>query len=165
MSNQAPKGFFSGANNIDPSSSLPFFPPNFSGRVRINRCKGIMPLKGGQAFIAEVTVLTSNLPETVFVGAKHSWYQSIGGKFVDTAYASCVAFLYAALGLVPGRDQAAINDIRPQQDMHLNNIVADNNPLEGCEVILQTSSKAKKNGEPFTLHVWSAVPAASSAAA
>lgn len=158
--NTAPAGFFSPQiNGMDASSKLPFFPAGYIGTVRIAACKGITKRDGGRAFIAELEIVTSNLPETVRVGGKYSWYQDL--KEPGTAYPACIAFLYAALGLDPQRDKAKIDaEVKPRQDAWLNAAVSDKNPLAGAPLVLQTSIKPKKNGDPFTLHNFSPAPKA-----
>ncbi len=158
--------FFSGTNGIDPSSKLPWFPPNFTGRVRVDACKGIVTRDHERAFIAEVTVLSSNLsdlapsdPSYVAVGSRRTWYQGL--KETGTSYPACIGFLYAMLGLSTQRDQAKIDaDIKPNQDKWLNSIISDSNPMQGAEVNLQTSTILTKAKTPFTLHNWTPVVAA-----
>lgn len=150
--NTAPAGFFSPkANEMDASSKLPFFPSGFIGDVKVAVCKGITKRDGGErAFIAELEVLTSNLP-AVQVGAKHSWYQGL--REPDTAYKACIGFLYACLGLDQTRDKAKIGaEIKPYQDKFLNDAVSDANPLGGRKLRLQTSTIKTKKNTDFTIH-------------
>jgi hypothetical protein len=152
----APAGFFDpSVNNQDASSKLPFFPPNFIGDVRVAACKGITARNGDRAFIAELEIVTSNMPETVRIGGKHSWYQSL--KETGTAYPACIAFLYAALGLDQTRDAVKIKtEVKPRQDAYLNQAVSERNILAGSLLRLQTSNivtKAKK--QDFTIHNFS----------
>jgi hypothetical protein len=157
--------FFTNTDGMDSSNKLPWFPSNFNGRVRIDMCKGIASERSGRAFIVETTVLTSNLselapsdPSYVALGSRRSWYQGL--KETGTSYPACIGFLYAALGLAPQRDQAKIDkDIKPNQDKWLNSIISDQNPLNGAEVMLQTTTIKTKAGDPFTLHNWSPVDA------
>jgi hypothetical protein len=154
--------FFSGTNNLDPSSKLPFFPVDFNGLLRIDKCKGIEPRDGGKAFIVEFTVFESNLPE-VSVGSRRSWYQKIPVKDVETAHGACIAFLYAALGLDSTKDKEKIEaDIKPKQDEWLNKLVNEDpkkgpvNIAAGEFVRLQTfNKKKKKDGSDFTVHTFS----------
>jgi hypothetical protein len=158
MSQSAPAGFFSGTNGLDPSSKLPYFPANFSGEVQLDACKGITSRSGDRAFIAEVTVLTSNLaalaPEDesyVAVGSRRSWYQSM--KETGTGYPACIGFLYAAMGLDKNKDRAKIEaEVKPHQDRMLNAAVSDKNPLAGARMHLDTSGITTKKGSLFTLH-------------
>ncbi len=146
---------------MDSSNKLPWFPANFNGRVRVDVCKGISSERSGRAFIVETTVLTSNLselapsdPSYVAVGSRRSWYQGL--KETGTSYPACVGFLYAALGVSPQRDQAKIEtEIKPNQDKWLNSIIDPKNPLNGAEVLLQTTTITTKKGDAFTLHNWS----------
>jgi hypothetical protein len=166
----APAGFFSpDVNTMDGTSKYPFFPAGFIGRVKVSACKGITRRNGERAFIAELDVLSSNLPN-VQVGGRYSWFQSL--KEPGTAYPACIAFLYACLGLDSGRDKAKIEiEIKPRQDAYLNAAVNENpalyggktNVLAGAEIMLQTSSKKTKNNTDFTLHAFSAAPAAKAA--
>lgn len=144
--------FFNGANNVDPSSKLPFFPTDFIGRVKVDSCKGITQRDGTRAFIAEMTVLSSNLPN-VYVNGRYSWFQSL--KEPGTAYPACIGFLYACLGLDPARDKAKIEQVKPKQDDYLNQAVSDKNILGGAEINLQTSTKMTKAKKEFTLHAFS----------
>jgi hypothetical protein len=180
--NTQPTGFFNESiNNMDASSKLPFFPKDFIGRLRVDVCKGITTRKGERAYIVEFTVLTSNL-DTVYVGGRYSWYQSL--KEQDTAYPSCVAFLYACLGLDPARDRTKIDkEVKPKQNVWLDQSVNDDatkGPVQilvGSEIMLQTAIKkvkeakmmtleeAEKLGKVFTLHSFSPAPAATDTAA
>jgi hypothetical protein len=156
MSNTAPAGFFSpDVNNQDASSKLPYFPPNFIGVVKVAACKGITTREGQRAFIAELEVVTSNLPETVRVGGKYSWFQSL--KEPGTAYPACISFLYACLGLDTTRDAVKIREsVKPQQDKYLNTAVSEKNILGGAMVNLQTSNIQKKRSPgDFTVHNFS----------
>ena len=164
MSTTAPAGFFTpDANNFDASNKLPFFPKDFIGTVKVHLCKGITVRNGGhRAFVAELEVCSSNLPETVRVGARYSWFQSL--KEPGTAYPACIGFLHACLGLDPVRDKEKIVAIKPQQDTYLNMAVNDDitkyggkiNILGGQYVNLQTSNKKLKDKvTDFTLHTWS----------
>jgi hypothetical protein len=148
--------FFSNADNLDPSNKLPFMPPKFRGRVRVDVCKGVTKRNGDKMFLCEFTVLSTNLPETVSVGGRHSWSQNM--KEVETATRACISFLYAALGLDPSRDKARIDsEVKPKQNMLLNNAASDANPLAGAEVDLQTDEITTKANKPFTVHTFSAV--------
>lgn len=154
--NTTPAGFFgSDVNNQDASSKLPFFPPDFIGDVKVAACKGITTREGQRAFIAELEIITTNLPETVRVGGKYSWYQSL--KEPGTAYPACIAFLYAALGLDTTRDADKIKlTVKPKQDQYLNQAVGDTNILRGAMLRLQTSEiETKKTKQKFTLHNFS----------
>ena len=145
-----PPAFFHGADNRDASSKLPFFPANFIGRLRIDACKGVTKRDGTKMFVAEFTVLTTNMPDKVYVGGRYSWCQSM--KEPDTALGACIAFLYAALGLDPNRDRAKIeSDIKPRQNDWLNRAASDQNILKDGEVNLQTAYKITKKGAGKTL--------------
>jgi hypothetical protein len=170
MTTQAPAGFFSGSNGLNPSSRYPWLPMNFSGRVRILACKGITKRGTSEkAFIAEFEILTSNLAHLppddksyVAVGSRRSWYQ--GMKEPLTAYPSVISFLYACLKVMQGRDQVEIDtNIKPVQDKWLNRAVSDENPLADAEVMVQTANKQTRAGKAFTLHAWSVVPAVATA--
>ncbi len=173
MSATAPAGFFTPqANGMDASNKLPFFPKDFIGTVRVARCKGITVRDGGhRAFIAELEVVTSNMPETVRVGGRYSWFQSL--KEVGTAYPACIGFLHACLGLDAVRDKAKIDALKAQQDTYLNMAVNEDitqyggkiNILGGQLVNLQTANKKLKDKvTDFTLHTWSPYVAPAAAA-
>jgi hypothetical protein len=151
---------------MDASSKLPWFPANFSGRLRVDCCKGINTRAGIRAYIVEFTVLTSNLaslpptdPACVPVGSRRSWFQSL--KEPGTAFPSCIAFLYAALGVTQANDQVKIDaEIKPHQTKWLQDSMSEDNVLAGAEVLLQTSNKKLKDKvTDFTLHTWSPAPA------
>jgi hypothetical protein len=151
--------FFSNADNLDPNNKLPFFPPKFRGRARIDVCKGITKRNGDKMFIVEFTIMTSNNPELVSIGGRHSWCQNM--KETETATRACLGFLYAALGLDASRDAAKIaREIKPQQTALLNNAASDANPLAGEEVELQTDEITTKSGTPFTVHTFAPKSAA-----
>ena len=169
MTTQAPQGFFSGSNGLDASNRVAGLEPGFTGDVRVELCRGIHPRKGGQAFIVEFTVLTSNQP-SVPVGVRRSWYNNINPAYLSTCMGPMVAFLYACLGLVPGRDQAVIDrDIKPNQDAWLNQSISSDQPLSGRIVHLETGSKPMKEDKTklYTTYNFSAIvtslPAAPSA--
>ncbi len=152
----APVNYFSGSNGMDASAKLPFFPAGFLGRVAVDQTKGITQRDGSRAFIAELTVLESNMADRVFVGGRYSWFQSL--KEPGTAYPACISFLYAALGLDAAKHKAAIDSqIKPNQDAWLNSC-SNANPLKGAEIRLQTTNKKTKAGGDFTLHAFSPTP-------
>lgn len=174
--NTAPAGFFGvDVNAMDASNKLPFFPKDFIGTVRVVACKGITVRAGHRAFIAELEVITTNLPETVRLGGKYSWFQSL--KEPGTAYPACLGFLYACLGKDQVRDKVEIDTkIKPQQDKYLNMAVNENpalfngkcNILAGAVVNLQTNNKKMKDKiTDFTVHNFSpcAVPTSTTSTA
>jgi len=150
--------FFQGANNIDPSSKLPFFPAGFNGEVQVDECKAFATRAGKRAFIVEFTVLSSNLTgeadvtKRVGLGARHSWYQGLDEP--GTAFPACVAFLHAAMGLDASRDASKIAEIKPHLEKYLNTAVSDARPLKGAKMRLQTAVKKTKKGADFTLHTF-----------
>ena len=158
--NNVPQGFFSpDINNYEGTSKLPFFPAGFVGDVRVCACRGITPRPPKpRAFIAELEVVTSNIPDVVRVGGKYSWYQGLGEP--ATAYRSCIAFVYACLGLDSTRDKARIEkDVKPQQDRILNAFI-ETNAAAGTLIRLQTSHKLTKEKKlDFTVHTFSPAPA------
>lgn len=158
--------FSAAANTMDGTSKLPFFPAGFVGDVRVVACKGIITRKKDPAFIVELEVLSSNLAGVVHVGGRYSWFQSL--KEEGTAYPSCIAFLYACLGLDPQRDKTKIDtEVKSKQDKWLNSAVNENpalgptNVLAGATLRLQTANKKLKDGvSDFTLHNFMALPVA-----
>jgi hypothetical protein len=173
----APVGFFSGTNNLDASSKLPNFPAGFTGVVKVDLCKGITSRVGKRAFIAEVTVLESNLTDSadkrVSVGSRYSWYQDLSEP--GTSYPSCIGFLYACLGISKAANPDEVAKVLPKQDEYLNKAVDEKTNLLGGSIIgLQTSliltkqGKAKAaldpkftpiKGDVFTLHTFTPGPA------
>jgi hypothetical protein len=151
--------FFSGANGLEPTRRLPFFPKEFFGDLQIDSCKGEETRKG-PAFIVEFTVLSSNLPE-VALGTGRCWYQKTGpGKEMqETGFRACVGFLLAAYGKDQTRDAAEIKaNFAPQQDRLLNAVISEAQPLRGARVHLQTTEKGLKDGKGvFTVHTFSPV--------
>ena len=145
-------GFFSGTNGLDATNKYPFFPSGFIGDLQVDATKGIVRRNGEKAFLVEFTVISSNLPE-VYVGGKYTWFQSL--KEPGTSWPSCIAFLYACLGLDSNRDKAEIDaKVKPHQDHYLNTACAQN-ALAGAKVRLQTAVKKTKAGGDFTLHTFS----------
>ena len=98
--NTTPTGFFAGTDNLDASSKLPYLPPTFSGICRVDLCKGISVRKGGRAFIAELTVLTSNLDH---LDPSDSKYVAIG------------SLLRVALGVAYAKYQVGKRPVFPKQ--------------------------------------------------
>lgn len=165
---QAPMGdFFHGTDNMDPSSRYPWLPANFQGRVRIELTKGIQTQSKGPAYIAEMTIVSSNRPD-IIVGGRYSWYQKVTPGQESTAFKSVIAFMLASLGLDGGRHRAFIDArIKPGQNALLNMTAKDGNTvLVGKEVLVQTSAKPLKGQErllpeqqkTYTLHSWSPTP-------
>jgi hypothetical protein len=173
MTTSAPEGFFApDVNTHDASNKLPFFPRDFIGVVKVVACKGITVREGRyRAFIAELEIETSNMPESVRVGGKYSFFQSL--KEPGTAYPAIISFLYAALGLDSIRDKAKIDaTVKPRQDQYLNMAINDNpalfggkvNILAGARLNLQTANKiTKKTKTDFTIHSFSPIYVAPSA--
>lgn len=152
-----PVNFFTGSNGMDASSTLPYFPAGFVGRIRVDATKGITTRKGKRAFLGEFTVLTSNLPEQVFVGGRYSWFQDLTEP--GTAYPACIGFLYAALGLEPTKHKAYIDtEVKPKQDQWLNSCANTPSFIAGAEINLQTANKKTKANTDFTLHAFAPTP-------
>lgn len=166
--NTAPASFFSGSNGLDASNKLPYFPDKFSGNLKVLACKGINPQKGGQAYIVEFEILSSNT-ENVPVGGRYSWYQGVGSdpRKRTTQLQGIIGFLHACLKLTPGKDQAQIEALKPQHDAWLNESVGAAQPLANAIVRLDTMSKELKDlkGQFFTLHNFSVVAAPAAVAA
>lgn len=178
--NTEPQAFFTDrANQLDASNKLPFFPADFVGRVRVDLCKLITTGKGVRAFIAEVTVLTSNRPD-VYVGGRYSWFQkNLDGQYADTAYQSIIGLIHACFGLDQARDKAKIDgSMKMNNAAYMNAAINDKpetvfvlqlrqpdgtykpvkktgpemvNILGGSEVLLQTGEKKMKEGKHLSI--------------
>lgn len=139
-----------------------FMPGNY--RVKIKAVKWVDGQVGKQYTVVETEVLESNNPE-ITVGTERSWVVSMGNVMT---LINLKAFLAAASGVDPEASDAAAQIETFWQERHPDGVHADiaqimeeyvvkHNVLENLEMLLECVTVKKKDGEPFTKHVWSSV--------
>jgi hypothetical protein len=157
-------GMFAGVANAKMSEAQP---PLTDGkfRVKFQRCIAKKLFKGGNAFIAEFTIVQSSDLVKHPVGALRGWVQKM--EPAEIALGSLKAFGSAVLGVDP-RDNAKVEaEIVPILEKSLDAAVSPTeNAFGGLEVdvqvdTIQTKPTAKDpQGHPFTKHAWIPIPAA-----
>src|SRR5262245_57784972 len=101
---------FEGMRDVKVGGGGSYLPANFKGVVRVKRCFMNQGFQNDLAFIAELEVVTSNLP-TIEVGATRSWYQGHWNdrKLRETALGATKEFVAAVCGIDP-RDEKAMKE-------------------------------------------------------
>lgn len=134
--------------------------------LQIDKCLIKDTRKSGIGFIVEATVTKTSDEKNHPVGSKCTWFQGMRDK--DVAFGSLKLFLYAALGLVYGRDKEKIAEkVDPNIESILykacekSDLVPEGeNALKGTKVAVRTyMKKTVAKGLDFTNHEWSPIAA------
>jgi hypothetical protein len=130
--------------------------PNFSGKVKVVRTLAKLTRAQGMAFIVELEVLESNLPDEHPVGSKVTWFQKLIDK--DIAFPAIAAWAAACAGY----ELHQKDDIKEKLMPHLQDIMTeatdnpDNNAFVNSKLHLETTPvKTKKDNRDFTRYDFS----------
>ena len=135
-----------------------YFPANFKGTVKIKKLFIKHTLEKGDAFIAELEVVTTNMPEALPVGTQRSWYQSLTKKTVAFgAIKEFMAYVHKYDLTNETRKEAFKRELEPNMEGYLTSAVDEaRNPYAGQLVGLETFIKqTKEKKSDFTVHRWS----------
>ncbi len=131
------------------------FEPNFVGDLKVVRCFEKKPRKGGSAFIAELQVIATNLPDIHPIGSKPSWYQQLGGVYPDLFLTAVKEMVAATMGVNPRDPGAIATTIDPIIEETMDLVVGPDNALEGRRVHLETSTYQNLQKQDRTGMRWS----------
>lgn len=138
-----------------------YMEPNFVGVVEIQKTIAKETLKNGMAFIVEMLVVETNMPDKHPKDQRVTWYQSLKDKTV--AFPAIAAWSAACLGFMPGRDKEAIKtDVQPLLPAAMKEATdnPDNNPFIGVRLKLKTWQKKTLKGGDFTVYDFEPLAAA-----
>lgn len=128
-----------------------YLPPKFLGKVRVESVQEYKTRTKGDAFIAELEVVESNLPE-VAVGGVYSWFQ----KMNESAPREIKNFLAACKGFDPYAPGAADAFSRAFPKKELAELyaaaVGEGNALGDTVLSVETYGKKTKAKTDFTVH-------------
>lgn len=150
-------GLFAGIEKAQISQRGKYLPANFVGTLAIKRVLHRDTMKGGQAFIVEFEVVSSNI-DTTPVGGDVSWYQALDKLGADSAIK---LFAAACAGYHRSQAQEIETEVAPGLDEMLTDCCKspDDNALSGVTVDVKTWMKKTQKGLDFTQHDWSPVKA------
>ncbi len=131
-----------------------YLPPgNFV--VQISKCKMIKTMEGADAFIAEFSVIESDV-EKMKVGEQPSYYVGFG-KFPTLSLGNIVDFMRAGLASLAeahGEEHPPISEIEVNEDV-AEAITGTENILAGTYLAVYAFNKKTKDGGDFTRMKWS----------
>ncbi len=126
---------------------------NFIGEVEIKKTLAKETLKNGMAFIVEMVVLETNMPDKHPKGQKVTWYQGLKDKTV--AFPAIAAWAAACLGFHPNSDKSKIKDeVQPLLPAAMKEATdsPEDNPFIGVRLKLSTFMRKTKKGLDFTVY-------------
>lgn len=126
--------------------------PGFVGIVEVVRTIAKDTLKSGKAFIVEMRVLETNLPEHP-VGSKVTWYQGMNNKL--TAFPAIKIWAAACVGYEAYQKADIEREVSPviRELMKISTDNPDKNDFVGTKLILRTTqTKTKEKGLDFTVY-------------
>jgi len=158
-------GLFDGIGNAEIFERGRFFPPGFSGGLRVKKTLAKQTRKSGLAFIVELEVIRVDQPgaedhelSPVRVGEKRTWFQKMSDQ--DVAFPSIKAWAAAMAGYSPSDKDAIDEEVSP----HLSELLdaATGNPTDNDfidqDVDLVTLPHTTQKGHDFTIHNWEPSP-------
>lgn len=122
----------------------------FQGVVEMVRTIGKSTRKSGLAFIVEMKVISSNLPQHP-VGQKVTWYQGLRDQ--DVAFPAIAKWAGACAGFDPNSDKDKIKaEVQPDLKRMLGQAThsPDDNDFIGIKCFLSTSSRTSGKGVVIT---------------
>lgn len=125
---------------------------NFIGIVEMKKTLAKETLKNGMAFIVEMEVIKTNMPDKHPEGQKVTWYQGLKDKTV--AFPSIAAWAAACLGINPKGDKAKLKEVQPllPEAMKEATDSPEDNPFIGVQLKLSTFMVKTKKGGDFTVY-------------
>lgn len=124
--------------------------PGFRGEVEIKRTLAKNTRQTGLAFICEMQVLKTNMPDQHPVGQKVTWFVKLANK--DTAFPNIAAWAAACAGYEPHDRDAVKNNVMPvlKDLMEYATDNPDENDFVGQKVKLETVATLTKDKRDFT---------------
>lgn len=144
---------FANLANATISESGSYLPPNFRGKLRIDKCQIVHPRQGPPAFVVDFTILESNLPD-VKVNETRNWYQ----KHNDSFDSAVLEFMAGVIGYNmndPAAKAKMETELKPRAPEYAEAAVGPAQILKGREVRVETRLKDTRGGGDFTRHTWS----------
>ncbi len=150
---------FDGIDEADIFEKGQYLPAGGKFRLKVHKMLVKKTRKSGPGFIAEFTVVESSLPE-VTVGGKRTWFQKLNDK--EVAYPAIMEFMGAVLQYDPN-NKAEWQEFKGKLKPIINEAAnyegsAEEHPLHGSLVDVETHTKTTQNDKEFTVHTWSIVP-------
>lgn len=148
-------GLWSGIKDADTFERGKYMQPGFHGLVRVRRTMAKETRKSGVAFIVELEVITTNMPDKHPEGSKGTWFQKMTDKAV--AFPAIKAFASACAG-IPVHDKETI---KREIDPHLEAIMdaatenEEDNDFIGVTLILDTEQIKTQKNQDFTRYDFS----------
>jgi hypothetical protein len=128
-----------------------FMAGNFAGVVEIKKTLAKATRGAGIAFIVEMEIISTNLPEEHPIGSKATWFQKMQDK--DVAFSSILAWAAACVGYDPQRQKAQIEaELAPELKETMKHATdnPDSNDFIGIQLVLETVKVKTKKGTDFT---------------
>ncbi len=130
-----------------------YMEPNFIGVVEIKKTLAKETLKNGMAFIVEMVVLKTNMPDKHPENQRVTWYQGLKDKTV--AFPAIAAWAAACLGFDPKGDKSKIKEeVQPLLPAAMKEATdnPEDNPFIGVKLELSTFLVKTKKGGDFTVY-------------
>jgi len=131
-----------------------FVKANFAGVAKIKKTLTKSTRSVGLAFIVEMEVLETNMPDHHPVGQKVTWFQKLTDK--DIAFPAVAEWAAAVAGLDPTDKQAVTREVMPVLKDMMEHATANptDNDFINQKVGLETVLVMTKNNREFTRHTW-----------
>lgn len=125
---------------------------NFIGVVEIKKTIAKETLKSGTAFIVEMEVIKTNMPDKHPVGQKVTWFQGLKDKTV--AFPAIAQWAAACLGFQPNDKEKVKTEVQPLLPSAMKEATdsPDDNPFIGVQLKLSTFTRKTKKGVDFTVY-------------
>jgi hypothetical protein len=132
-----------------------YFTDGFNGLVEVRRTLAKATRASGLAFIVEMVVVETNLPEKHPVGWTGSWFQKMTDK--DVAFSAILAWAAAMCGFSVTQRQEIDQQLKPHLQEIMTNATnnPETNPFVGKRVRLECTQKKTKNDRDFTRYDFS----------
>jgi len=143
---------FSGLSQAKISESGVYLPPNGRFKVKILKCQLIHPRDGSAAFVVDLEVLESSIPD-IKVGETRNWYQKNNDSFLGAV----LEFMAAAFGFNandPAHKAAIETQLKPQAEQYAEATVGPAQMLAGKILRVETQKRDTRSGGDFTKHIW-----------
>lgn len=146
---------FDGIENAEVFETGNYFPPDGKFKCSLIRILVKKTQRSGPAFIAELKIEESNLEE-VKSGTTRTFYQGLSDT--NVAYPTILGFMSALLG-VDSKDKEEFSEFKSNIKEILNEAgnfegEAEDHPLYGETVEVETYNKVTQKGSDFTVHKW-----------
>jgi hypothetical protein len=124
--------------------------PGFHGTVEVKKTIAKNTRQSGLAFICEMVVLTTNMPEAHPIGQKVTWFVKLANK--DTAFPNVAAWAAACAGFDPHDRENVKTNVMPLLKDLMNHATdnPDDNEFVGQKLKLETVATLTKDKRDFT---------------